>query len=130
LIFSWYIQSLYTVGSCYSTNPRQYYVYQGDIVPGAEDLRTPTCMSDSLDLKRAVRGQIAGFFVPKFILDLPAAGGKRLTRGVESYDRHIGLSQLTAPGLKGEPTTVQYWDPLWSLSPEGKADILAHFGKR
>jgi L-lysine 2,3-aminomutase len=64
-------------------------------------------MSDSLDLKQAVRGQIVGFLVPKFILDLPAEGGKRLTRGVESYDRHIGLSKLTAPGLKGEPATMQ-----------------------
>ncbi|TVY56750.1 L-lysine 2,3-aminomutase, partial [Lachnellula cervina] len=101
-------------------NIQPYYVYQGDIVPGAEDLRTP--MADSLELERAVRGQIAGFLVPNFILDLPAEGGKRLTRGVESYDRRIGLSKLTAPGLKGEPTTMNYWDPLWSLSDEGRSE--------
>ncbi|KAK6067933.1 hypothetical protein SCUP234_11406 [Seiridium cupressi] len=85
-------------------NVQPYYMYQGDVVPGAEDLRSP--MQHSLDLERAVRGQIAGFLVPSFILDLPAEGGKRLTRGVVSYDRHIGLSKLTAPGLKGEP--VEY----------------------
>ncbi|KAK7425875.1 hypothetical protein QQZ08_007589 [Neonectria magnoliae] len=108
-------------------NIQPYYVYQGDIVPGAEDLRTP--MSDSLALERAVRGQIAGFLIPQFILDLPAEGGKRLTRGLESYDRHIGLSKLTAPGLKGEPTTMEYWDPLWSLSEEGRHEVLQRFGK-
>ncbi|KAK0108975.1 hypothetical protein ONS96_002813 [Cadophora gregata f. sp. sojae] len=105
----------------------QYYVYQRDIVPGAKDLRTP--MADSLELERAVRGQIAGFLVPNFILDIPAEGGKRLTRGVETYDRHIGLSKLTAPGLKGEPTAMNYWDPLWSLSEEGRAEVLRRFGK-
>ncbi|KPM46404.1 hypothetical protein AK830_g106 [Neonectria ditissima] len=108
-------------------NIQPYYVFQGDIVPGAEDLRTP--ISDSLDLERAVRGQIAGFLVPNFIVDLPAEGGKRLTRGVESYDHHIGLSKLTAPGLKGEPTTMEYWDPLWSLSEEGRHEVLRRFGK-
>ncbi|KAI0120654.1 hypothetical protein BJ170DRAFT_715312 [Xylariales sp. AK1849] len=100
----------------------QYYVYQGDVVPGAEDLRTP--MQHSLDLERAVRGQIAGFLVPNFILDLPAEGGKRLTKGVVSYDHHIGLSKLTAPGLKGQPVEYEYWDPLWSLAEEGRAEVL------
>ena len=97
-------------------------------MPGAEDLRTP--MQDSLDLERAVRGQIAGFLVPSFILDLPAEGGKRLTRGVESYDHRIGLSKLTAPGLKGEPVTMEYWDPLWSLPEDGRAEVLARFGNK
>ncbi|GKU21659.1 unnamed protein product [Fusarium langsethiae] len=110
-----------------TTRDIKYYVYQGDIMPGAEDLRTP--MKDSLDLERAVRGQIAGFLVPNFILDLPAEGGKRLTRGVESYDYKIGLSKLTAPGLKGEPVTMNYWDPLWSLPEKGREEVLRRFGK-
>jgi lysine 2,3-aminomutase len=105
----------------------QYYVYQGDIVPGAEDLRTP--ISDSLSLERAVRGQIAGFLVPNFILDLPAEGGKRLTRSIESYDRRIGLSKLTAPGLKGEPTEMEYWDPLWSIAAVARDENLAKYSK-
>lgn len=81
-------------------------------------------MQHSLDLERAVRGQIAGFLVPNFILDLPAEGGKRLTKGVISYDHHIGLSKLTAPGLKGQPVEYEYWDPLWSLSDSGRAEVL------
>ncbi|KAK2598191.1 hypothetical protein QQS21_005668 [Conoideocrella luteorostrata] len=106
-------------------NIQPYYVYQGDIIPGAEDLRTP--MKDSLDLERAVRGQITGFLMPNFILDLPAEGGKRLTRGVQDYNHHLGLSKFSAPGLKGEPTTMEYWDPLWSLSEQGRADVLRTF---
>lgn len=86
-------------------------------------------MSDSLDLERTVRGQIAGFLFPTSFW-ICRQKGQTITCGVESYDRHIGLSKLTAPGLKGEPATMQYWNPLWSLSLEGKADVLAHFGKR
>jgi L-lysine 2,3-aminomutase len=67
-------------------------LYQGDSVPGEEDLRTP--MSDSLDLGRAVRGQIAGFLVPSFTLICQQ--GKLLIRRVDSYHRHIGLLKLTA----------------------------------
>ncbi|KAJ5710904.1 hypothetical protein N7488_005060 [Penicillium malachiteum] len=107
-------------------NIQPYYVYRGDIVPGAEDLRTP--MQDSLDLERAVSGQVSGFLVPNFILDLPAEGGKRLTRGVESYDRRIALSKLAAPGLKCEPVTMEYWNTLWSLFEEGRAEVFARFG--
>lgn len=96
-------------------------MYQGDPVPGAEDLRTP--MSDSLELERLIRGQISGFMVPSFILD-SAQGGKRLVSHVEEYDRHLGRSTMTVPGLKGEPTQIEYWDPLWSLSEEGRNDII------
>jgi lysine 2,3-aminomutase len=100
----------------------KYYVYQGDIVPGAEDLRTP--LSHGLHLERHIRGRIAGFYVPNFILDLPAEGGKRLIRSVENYDRRIGLATFSAPGLKGEPTEMQYWDPLWSLEPDAREEVL------
>ncbi|KAI9367751.1 hypothetical protein BJX61DRAFT_537809 [Aspergillus egyptiacus] len=103
-------------------NIQPYYVYQGDIVPGAEDLRAP--LSDGLHLERHIRGKTAGFFVPNFILDLPAEGGKRLIRSVESYDRKNGLARFTAPGLRGEPTTMEYWDPLWSLSPEAREALV------
>ena len=109
------------------THDVQYYVYQGDIVPGAEDLRTP--MSDSLALERAVRGNTAGFLVPQFILDLPAEGGKRLTSTVFDYDRHTGHSKMTAPGLRGDPVTMHYWDPLWSLSDDGREEVMRQFKK-
>lgn len=49
--------------SAESTFPRnKYYVYQGDMIPGAEDLRTP--LSDSLYLEHQIKDQIAGFLSP------------------------------------------------------------------
>lgn len=84
-------------------------------------------MSDSLELERLIRGQISGFMVPSFILD-SAQGGKRLVSHVEEYDRHLGRSPMTVPGLNGEPVKIEYWDPLWSLSEEGREDILRLHG--
>ena len=51
----------------------QYYVYQGDMVRGVEDLRTP--LREILDLERQIRGTIAGFMTPQFVVDLPGGGG-------------------------------------------------------
>ncbi|KAK5989454.1 L-lysine 2,3-aminomutase [Cladobotryum mycophilum] len=104
-------------------NIQPYYVYQGDTVPGAEDLRTP--ISDSILLERAVRGQIAGFMVPNFIVDLPGKGGKRLTLSMDNYDRRIGLSKFTTPRLEGE--TIEYWDPLWSLAEDAREEVLERY---
>lgn len=87
-------------------------------------------MSDSLDIERAVRGKIAGCLIPNFIADLPREGGNRLTRGVESYDRRLGLSKITAPGSRGEPVSFEYWDLLWSILEDGRQEIMARFGKK
>lgn len=86
-------------------------------------------MKDSLDIERAVRGKIAGFLIPNFIVDLPVEGDNRLTRGVESYDRRLGVSKITAPGSRGEPVSFEYWDPLWSIPEDGRQEILARFRK-
>jgi lysine 2,3-aminomutase len=83
-----------------------------------------------LYLERHIRGRIAGFYVPNFILDLPAEGGKRLIRSVESYDERIGLATLSAPGLMGEETVMQYWDPLWSLGEEARREVLERCKRR
>ena len=51
-------------------------VYQGDMVKGVEDLRTK--LSTILFLEQQIRGTIAGFMTPSFVIDLPEGGGKRL----------------------------------------------------
>ncbi|KDR77747.1 hypothetical protein GALMADRAFT_155528 [Galerina marginata CBS 339.88] len=53
-------------------NIQPYYVYQGDMVRGVEDLRTP--LSTILDLEMHIRGSIGGFLMPQFIVDLPGGG--------------------------------------------------------
>ncbi|EIT77244.1 hypothetical protein BDV35DRAFT_405017 [Aspergillus flavus] len=100
-------------------NIQPYYVYQGDMVQGVEDLRTP--LRDILHIESHIRGTIAGFMTPSFVVDLPGGGGKRLASTFESYDTRTGVSRFLAPGVKGN-TVHQYYDPLWSL-PEGSQTL-------
>ncbi|KAI0904803.1 L-lysine-aminomutase [Ustulina deusta] len=90
-----------------------YYVYQCDMVPKVEHFRTP--LQTSLDLESQLRGSIAGFDMPNFIVDLPGGGGKRLACSFESYDRDTGVSTFRAPALtnKGKEGKIyKYYDPL------------------
>ncbi|CAG8980421.1 hypothetical protein HYALB_00003986 [Hymenoscyphus albidus] len=76
-------------------NIQTYYVYQHDLVLGVEDLRTP--LSTILELESQIRGTIAGFMMPSFVVDLPGGGGKRLACSYKSYDRRTGRSTFRAP---------------------------------
>ncbi|EPS45976.1 hypothetical protein H072_5 [Dactylellina haptotyla CBS 200.50] len=95
-------------------NIQPYYVYQGDMVRGVEDLRTP--LKTIIELEEQIRGTIAGFLMPQFVVDLPGGGGKRLACSYESYDRKTGVSKFIAPGVKDGNRIFEYHDPLWSLS--------------
>ncbi|TKA80705.1 hypothetical protein B0A55_03698 [Friedmanniomyces simplex] len=90
-------------------NIQPYYVYQSDMVQGVEDLRTP--LSTILELERQIRGTIAGFMTPSFVVDLPGGGGKRLANSFETYDRPSGVSTWKAPGVTGEEV-FRYYDPI------------------
>ncbi len=90
------------------------------MVRGVEDLRTP--LSTILDLECQLRGTIAGFLMPQFVVDLPGGGGKRLANSYTSYDRTTGLSTFVAPAVssgagKGnqKQKVFEYHDPLWAL---------------
>lgn len=91
-------------------NIEPYYVYQADMVKGVEELRTP--LSSILDLEKHIRGTIAGFMMPDFVVDLPGGGGKRLANSFESYDRHSGLSTWKAPGVADPDKVFEYYDPI------------------
>ncbi|CAG8983413.1 hypothetical protein HYALB_00000581 [Hymenoscyphus albidus] len=103
-------------------NIQPYYVFQHDLVCGVEDLRTP--LSTILSLESQIRGTIAGFMMPNFMVTLPGGGGKRLACSYESYDRATGRSLFRAPnshmrgGTENGKELWDYWDPHWSL--EGK----------
>lgn len=90
-------------------NIQPYYVYQSDMVSGVEDLRTP--LSTILELEKNIRGTIAGFMTPSFIVDLPGGGGKRLANSHEAYDPKTGVSIWKAPGVTAEKT-YEYHDPI------------------
>lgn len=82
-----------------------------------EDLRTP--LQTSLELETQIRGSIAGFMMPQFVVDLPGGGGKRLSTSYLSYDRATGVSTFVAPAVKRErdglDKVYKYYDPVWSL---------------
>lgn len=109
-------------GCSLTLSPPQYYIYQGDMIPGAEDLRTP--LSDSLELELQLRDQTAGFLLPRFVTDVPVAG-KRPSLSAQNYDRVKGTAQFASPKLVNRP--YSYWDPLWSLSEEGREQVKEHF---
>jgi hypothetical protein len=84
------------------------------MVQGVEDLRTP--LSTILHLEEQIRGSIAGFMMPSFVVDLPGGGGKRLAASYKTYNRKTGISTFVAPAVgKGENKIFEYYDPLWSV---------------
>lgn len=91
------------------------------MVENVEHLRTP--LQTIIDIEAQLRGSIAGFDMPQFIVDLPKGGGKRLAGSFLSYDRSTGVSRYTAPAVTGGGTKVnkvyEYYDP---LSPTSKTD--------
>lgn len=96
-------------------NVHPYYVYQHDLVQGVEDLRTS--VQTNLDIEKHVRGTLAGFNTPTFVVDAPGGGGKRVAHSYEYYNRETGISVYTAPSVKPGKSFL-YFDPLQSLSPE------------
>jgi lysine 2,3-aminomutase len=95
------------------------------MIPGAEDLRTP--LGDSLELELQLRDQTAGFLLPRFVTDVPVAG-KRPSLSAQHYNRVMGTAQFTSPKLTDGP--YSYWDPLWSLSEEGREQVKEYFAGR
>jgi lysine 2,3-aminomutase len=53
---------------------RPYYLYQADLVAGAEHFRTS--VDKGLEIIRALRGWTSGLAVPHFVIDAPGGGGK------------------------------------------------------
>ncbi len=92
------------------------------MVEKVEHLRTP--LQTILDLEARIRGSIAGFMMPQFVVDLPGVGGKRLANSFLSYDRQTGVSRFMAPAVTGrdkENKVYEYYDPIHSL-PESNAE--------
>ena len=92
-----------------------YYTYVGDLVPGVEDLRTSVARGEVLS--KAVRGALAGFNTPLFVVDAPGGGGKRDVFSHERYDRETGLAVYAAPSVRPGALFL-YADPLRTLSAD------------
>jgi lysine 2,3-aminomutase len=53
---------------------RPYYIYQADVVAGAEHFRTG--IEKGIEIIKALRGWTSGLAVPQFVIDAPGGGGK------------------------------------------------------
>ncbi|KAI1180532.1 L-lysine-aminomutase [Nemania sp. FL0916] len=98
-----------------SMNIQPYYVYQCDMGKKLEHFRTS--LQTILDMESEIRGSIAGFYMPSFVVDLAGGGGKRLACSYDTYDRATGVSTFRAPavtrnGKKGQ--VFKHFDPLRS----------------
>lgn len=98
-------------------NVQPYYVYQHDMVPGTEELRTSVNKAE--EIERALRGVTAGFNTPTFVMDAPGGGGKRDVHSYDFYDRITGISVYRSPSVD-ETKLYIYFDPIHSLPVEGK----------
>jgi len=101
-----------------SMNVQSYYMYQLDMVPGVEDLRTP--LGSAIEIEKEVRGVTAGFQVPLFVVDLPGGGGKRDVHSFECYNRETGISVFRSPNMDVNARYL-YFDPIAALPPAGQA---------
>lgn len=53
---------------------KPYYIYQADVVAGAEHFRT--AVTTGIEIIRALRGWTSGLGVPHYVIDAPGGGGK------------------------------------------------------
>jgi lysine 2,3-aminomutase len=86
-----------------------YYVYQHDLIPGCEHLRTT--IAETCELEIVCRGRVAGCDLPDFIIDLPEGGGKRSVHSYESYDKVAGIARYRSPVISPE-RIYEYFDPI------------------
>jgi len=98
-------------------NVQPYYVYQHDMVPGAEDMRTS--VAETVELEKTVRGVTAGFNTPLFVTDAPGGGGKRDVHSYDYYDETTGISVYRSPSVDDSKLYL-YFDPISSLPVEGR----------
>lgn len=74
-----------------------------------------TTLQSMLDIEAEIRGSIAGFNIPQFVVDLPGGGGKRLAWSYKAYDRKTGIVRANWFSLSGEISKKQA-DKLHSLN--------------
>lgn len=98
-------------------NVRPYYVYQHDMVRGVEELRT--CVSETVEIERNVRGATSGYNTPTFVIDAPGGGGKRDVHSYEYYNETTGVSIYRSPQIDPDVAYI-YFDPIHLLGSEGR----------
>jgi lysine 2,3-aminomutase len=110
-----------------------YYFYMCDMIPNSEHWRL--AVWEAQELQHAIMGYLPGFATPRIVCDVPFVG-KRWVHQVHSYDRAKGISYWTKnyrTGIEHEDDaallkTHQYYDPIYTLPPEGQEHWLQRAG--
>ena len=105
-----------------------YYVYACDLVRGTEDMRTP--LSSMLRIEEHLRGRVAGFNTPQFVVDLAGGGGKRNAWSYVHYCQDSGISVFQNHDEKTKRRFYYHFDPLHALDPEVRDDWLYRFSTK
>jgi lysine 2,3-aminomutase len=103
---------------------RPYYLYQCDMVKGAEQFRTP--VATGIEIMEGLLGHISGLAVPSYAIDAPGGGGKirllpnylisRSARKVilRNYEGLIVTYSEPADYRPHDPTTCVFCRDEWS----------------
>jgi lysine 2,3-aminomutase len=102
-----------------------YYFYMCDMIPNAEHWRL--AVWEAQNLQHSILGFMPGFATPRIVCDVPFVG-KRWVHQVDSYDRVSGISLWTKnyrTGIEYDDAgalerTYEYYDPIYTLPPEGQ----------
>jgi len=92
---------------------RPYYIYHPQIVDGTEHLRIP--IEKGLDIMKNLRGSVAGFAIPQYVLDTPS-GKVPLSPNhiVGRKDNFVLVEQLNGKTW-AEPSPLQGYEPKISI---------------
>ncbi|QNK42455.1 KamA family radical SAM protein [Caproicibacter fermentans] len=85
---------------------RPYYLYQCDLSSGIGHFRTP--VAEGIEIMKQIRGNISGFAVPEFVIDLPGGGGK--TPVSMDYILHMDNRETVMENFEGKQ--YRYPNPL------------------
>ncbi len=102
-----------------------YYFYVCDMIPNSEHWRVS--IDEAQRLQHDIMGYLPGFATPRIVCDVPLVG-KRWVHQVDAYDREKGISYWTKNYRtsieKNDPDALtrryEYYDPVYTLSPEGQ----------
>lgn len=102
-----------------------YYFFMCDMIPNAEHWRIS--IAEAQKIQHDIMGYLPGFATPRLVCDVPYVG-KRWVTQIHSYDREKGISYWTKNYLTSieanQPEKLnhlyEFFDPIHSLSPEGK----------
>ncbi|MGP3923519.1 KamA family radical SAM protein [Streptomyces sp. 8N616] len=108
-----------------------YYFYMCDMIPYSEHWRTS--VAEAQDLQHAIMGYLPGFATPRIVCDVPFVG-KRWVHQLTDYDRVHGISYwsknyrtaLDAGDADDLTRLYEYYDPVYTLPPEGQEWWKAH----